>query len=253
MILRRIAEALRSQDWFTVFIEFVIVVAGIFGGLQVSNWNEDRLERKEERASLERLLAEAENAVAYIGREIESAKERIDSQRALLEIMFSDGPIPEDTVDAEWGFTTLNIFPALAPVRTTYAELTATGGIRLIRSSSVRDMISLYYADLDFYLAQQSYFRDSSLTAGNDPSLAAREYVKAEYDPDREVGRRYVIDWSGLRADPYLATMFVDKLRNQIVMNNNRQRLHDGAWRMCDAIATELGTDCVPMLSIESE
>lgn len=39
MILRRLAQAVRRQDWFTVVIEFVIVVFGVFIGLQVDNWN----------------------------------------------------------------------------------------------------------------------------------------------------------------------------------------------------------------------
>lgn len=30
MILRRLGAAIRSQDWFTVAIEFVIVMAGVF-------------------------------------------------------------------------------------------------------------------------------------------------------------------------------------------------------------------------------
>ncbi len=39
MILRRIIENVRTRDWFTVAIEFLIVVVGIFVGLEVSNWN----------------------------------------------------------------------------------------------------------------------------------------------------------------------------------------------------------------------
>ena len=37
MILRRIAEALRRQDWFTVAVETPIVVFGVFIGLQADN------------------------------------------------------------------------------------------------------------------------------------------------------------------------------------------------------------------------
>ena len=42
MILRRLTDALRKQDWFTVVIETLIVVLGVFLGLQVNNWNEAR-------------------------------------------------------------------------------------------------------------------------------------------------------------------------------------------------------------------
>ena len=66
MILRKLAEAIREQNWFTVVLEVAIVVVGIFVGLQVNTWNEARLDRAQEYAGLERLLDEAENAVAYI-------------------------------------------------------------------------------------------------------------------------------------------------------------------------------------------
>ena len=48
MILRRITEHLKSQNWFAVAIEFVIVVVGVFMGLQVQDWNDQRKERLEE-------------------------------------------------------------------------------------------------------------------------------------------------------------------------------------------------------------
>ena len=45
MILQRLATAIRKQDWFTVIIETLIVVFGVFIGLQVNNWNEARKDR----------------------------------------------------------------------------------------------------------------------------------------------------------------------------------------------------------------
>ncbi|WP_299949230.1 hypothetical protein [Hyphomonas sp. BRH_c22] len=38
MILRRITDAFRKQDWFTVAVETLIVFFGVFIGLQVNNW-----------------------------------------------------------------------------------------------------------------------------------------------------------------------------------------------------------------------
>jgi len=42
MILRRFTVQLRRQDWTAVVIELVVVVAGVFIGLQASNWNQQR-------------------------------------------------------------------------------------------------------------------------------------------------------------------------------------------------------------------
>jgi len=48
MILRRLANAFRKQDWATVSVEIVIVMIGIFLGLQVNGWNQSRIDRAEE-------------------------------------------------------------------------------------------------------------------------------------------------------------------------------------------------------------
>ena len=42
MLLRRITDHVRAQNWTAIAINFVIVVVGVFIGIQVSNWNEDR-------------------------------------------------------------------------------------------------------------------------------------------------------------------------------------------------------------------
>ena len=42
MIFRRITRAFLNQDWSTVIIELLVLIIGVFLGIQVSNWNEDR-------------------------------------------------------------------------------------------------------------------------------------------------------------------------------------------------------------------
>lgn len=42
MLLRRITDHVKAQNWTAIAIDFVIVVVGVFIGIQVSNWNEDR-------------------------------------------------------------------------------------------------------------------------------------------------------------------------------------------------------------------
>lgn len=39
MILRRLSTSIHRQDWFTVLVEIVIVVVGVFLGIRASNWN----------------------------------------------------------------------------------------------------------------------------------------------------------------------------------------------------------------------
>jgi hypothetical protein len=55
MILRRVIGHFRKQEWGAIAIDFLIVVFGVFVGLQVNNWNEARKDRKDERFYLLRL------------------------------------------------------------------------------------------------------------------------------------------------------------------------------------------------------
>jgi hypothetical protein len=58
MILRRLTANLRAQNWTAISLEFLIVVIGVFIGTQVSNWNQDRTERRETQRMLEQFLPE---------------------------------------------------------------------------------------------------------------------------------------------------------------------------------------------------
>lgn len=58
MILRRVIEHFRKQEWTAVFLDFLIVVAGVFVGLQANNWNEAQHEKRLERSYVERLEAD---------------------------------------------------------------------------------------------------------------------------------------------------------------------------------------------------
>ena len=40
MLLHRVINHVRAQHWTAVLLDFVIVVVGVFIGLQVDNWNQ---------------------------------------------------------------------------------------------------------------------------------------------------------------------------------------------------------------------
>lgn len=65
MILRRLTENLRSQNWTAITIELLIVVIGVFIGTQVANWNQDRIGRRETERMLMQLVPELQSQLHY--------------------------------------------------------------------------------------------------------------------------------------------------------------------------------------------
>jgi len=55
MILRRVIDHVKAQNWTAVALDFVIVVMGVFIGIQVSNWNAARTDRAKAESYLERI------------------------------------------------------------------------------------------------------------------------------------------------------------------------------------------------------
>jgi len=65
MIFRRAVAKLRAQDWVAITIELAIVIVGVFVGIWVANWNQERLERNETRQMLLQLEPELAQLEAF--------------------------------------------------------------------------------------------------------------------------------------------------------------------------------------------
>ena len=85
MILHRIKESLKRQDWTAVTLELVIVIIGVFIGTQVSNWNQARIEKRE----TEQLLLELRPALQYFADFFDSAKSYYATTRAYSDTAFA--------------------------------------------------------------------------------------------------------------------------------------------------------------------
>ena len=185
MILRRVTEALRQQDWASVTVEFVIVVAGIFLALQADSWNERRQDRNLEQQYLERL---AEDLQANIDNfeELEGVFERkidfIAELRSSPVSVLREQP-PSDYMQ-QLSFSTFVALPAVRAA--TFSELESTGRISLIRDIKLRGELAWFFAN--YMLIAQIYERPLSdyrkLVFEHVPGEAYRYSQLGAGDPD---------------------------------------------------------------------
>ena len=66
MLLRRITEHVKAQNWTAVALDFVIVVVGVYLGIQVNNWNEARAEARREAVYLAALKEDFGQIIAEL-------------------------------------------------------------------------------------------------------------------------------------------------------------------------------------------
>lgn len=145
MLSRLRAQAAR-QDWFAVGLEFVILVLGVFLGIQVSNWNQDRLDRAEGKEYQQRLYSDLESnqrdlafRIHYDGQVLAHARAAL----AALDRPAGDNP-GQFILDA---YQASNHIPQ--PLRQfTYDEALAAGKAERLGDPKLRERIANYYIDV---------------------------------------------------------------------------------------------------------
>lgn len=242
MILKRLATALRKQDWTTVLVEFIIVVAGIFVALQVNEWALERDNRRQEHAALERLLTEAESTLDALNQGIERSNRINGIRRTAIQFIDSDQPVPEDDLMLRVGINTLAQFPPFIPVAVTYQELTSAGQMQLIRSAELREKIAGFHADVAYHSKLNDGFADRS----DEFWRGYKRHVVWDYNPDSTTPDILLstYNWTTLRADEGFILDAIGKLRNQLVIQESLRVLHTLASEMCQSIAAQINRTC---------
>ena len=143
MLLRRVMEHVRTQNWFAVLLDFFIVVVGVFLGIQIGNWNEERVFDNQEETLLRDLRAEIEESVSTSGDYWKLYLRQVsDAGARSIEFINSNESCTDDCWDRIIDFFHASQFISLELDRTVLDEMQRLG---LPRDRSVEATVSAYY------------------------------------------------------------------------------------------------------------
>ncbi len=137
MLLRRITQHVSQQNWTAVAIDFVIVVVGVFIGIQVSNWNESRTEKEQEAQFLKQLHVDIVLAESTVGTRMYRQAERFQAFALALGKVGADDPSPL-TRDECTAMAGSFLATATVPILPSVEELRARNGLDLIRDVELK-------------------------------------------------------------------------------------------------------------------
>lgn len=241
MLLRRIVEHVKVQNWTALFLDFFIVVIGVFIGIQAANWNDERQARERRATTIDRLHSEAEMAVNYLQYVLQFYKRAVEARASVLSDA-EDGNI--ETVEHDDMVLAINyiaFYPPVAPPRSVYDEIIAAGQFSEIGDRNLRDTVSNYYSALGQLDSGISYAR----TLSQQWPVWRHPAVSKEFDPeDGSTQTRTIIDIETALSDP----LFVKSLQ----MGHSQQVFQMRIWenmlgiakQMCEEIARYSGREC---------
>jgi hypothetical protein len=161
VILNRIAQGVRKQDWFTAILELVILVIGIYIGLQVDDWVSERENRQTETIYLELLARDVADLQQQVAGQHAFEKDKVSVTARAYELLTSDDPAAHQIELGEL-LTALSGRRTLSLVSTTYEQMVSSGHLQLIRDPKLRDKLARHFARMK---------RDESIISKNNQDL----------------------------------------------------------------------------------
>jgi len=175
MILSRIIEHVKAQNWTAIALDFVIVVMGVFIGIQFSNWNNRLSERDTANLRLAEMIADMDADIEQFDQVLSASSFQVTLANDVLATALSREPMwalpglnPDIRVPASppWKdfdrdyIAVLSVF--LRTVDTgegAWETLIGTGEIRLIRNGELTQALQAYQGRLTEYLDLESMLK----------------------------------------------------------------------------------------------
>ena len=209
MLLRRLTRYVKDQNWFAVGVDFVIVIVGVFIGIQVANWNDVQKDKAGVTAALERLHKEVTRNIGMIEEVLivfEESQEDLNQGRdALNDCAFS----PE----AEAALERL-LFDLVADVQPNFVTVALD---RLARQDRYQDLLSPQFQDDFGHYAGRLKEENEQLTSHYDKMWSHH----INYHPDVSAffsGDTDQYEGWGFRLDRPFAEICVDaSFRNRFI------------------------------------
>ena len=146
VILKRLRQESAKQNWFGVAVDLVILIVGVFLGIQVNNWNQDRLNRAEGKDYRDQIYLDLESNQRDLAFRMRYDGQLLAHAEAALAAL--DRPVedrPGDFIIS--AYEASNHIPQ--PVRRdTYDEVQGAGKASFLGDKMLRNRIANYYAGM---------------------------------------------------------------------------------------------------------
>ncbi len=154
MIIRRIAQAIRRQDWSTVFVEILVVIVGLILAFQVDRWWEQRGDRAQEAQYVARLIVDVEADIESLNYAVELQSLRLELATLLMDVVADPELASRRPVEFLGAIVQSSYLYTPVLIAHTFEDLRSTGNMRLLRDPDIKNLLYDYYG----YEADQRQF-----------------------------------------------------------------------------------------------
>lgn len=180
MLLRRVIAHFRKQEWTAIALDFVIVVLGVFVGLQVNNWNEARSERAKEAFTIDSLRSDFQALDFSVSHGVCWHRRALDGLQVAAEALNAGRLDPEVKARFENGLRFGFLNASTNKASGALSELLSSGNMGLVSDPALRAALIAYEGS-----------RETAAQSRADIILISNNYIRSftdrfDYDLHRD-------------------------------------------------------------------
>lgn len=185
--MKQILTHFRSE-WYKYILELIVITAGVLGAFALNNWNEYRLEKKQEQIILVGLKTEFTQNMAELKSDHHYNTLCLAATRELLNK--NGQSVPAHTVDSLFGHV-LN-YATFDPRVGVVEEIIASGKLNLIQDEVLRYRLTQWSGELndleeDLFIRREHYLAVLLPTYNSYVSSRNADHTQVRHDYPREL------------------------------------------------------------------
>ena len=145
MLLRRLTAHVRGENWFAVVLDLLVVVVGLFIGLQIDTWWEGQKELRLESVYLMEIREDFEASRLSLEGQIREAEQTAND----MTILYAQSLLPAPSLsfsELNARFTSMNNMMIFEVATRAYDNLTGSGELKLLRNRPLKNALAEYFA-----------------------------------------------------------------------------------------------------------
>ncbi len=220
MLLRRFTENVRDQNWFAVGLDFLVVVVGIYVGLQADEWNEQRKDRIREQAHLEQLYSD----FAFNAHRAEAAA--VHHADLARELMFAVGVIvrgqlrEDESERFKWAILTMLQAPPSGMTSAGYDAMLASGDFAILRDQELKSRLVKIHSEVEL----EQVYLDKFFQRPNVPAEIGEQAITMVPHPSGK-GGLWQVDFDALKNYPGTLATLANMRRNHQMTSEQYRRV----------------------------
>lgn len=141
MILARIIRRVAERNWSTIFVEMLVVIVGIFLGLQATEWYENKQARADGYYYLDLLQRQLDAEIRMRETDLSELSDSIDQITNAYELLFADSWSAEEYAEFKSDHLAIYQISGVSKRPSALRQLLDNGKIDLVESREIQEML----------------------------------------------------------------------------------------------------------------